>query len=183
AAMVIICEDKSKLDQNEAKRKIQYWQSIESPCFTRFHEWAYGGGNRKIIVEEFLDAGKGKPPEDYKIFCFNGEPKLIQVDFDRFDGHRRGFYDLDWQLLPFEWKVQAKQGACPPPRQLEKMLKIAKALSEDLPFARIDLYEIGDRVVFGEITLYPAAGYGRFVPDRYDEVVGDMLTLPDPIRP
>lgn len=182
AAMVIICKDKSQLDQAEAIEKIKCWQSIESPCYTRFREWAYGGGSRKIIIEEFLENETGECPEDFKIFCFNGVPKFIQVDLDRFGSHNRKFYDLDWIQLPFDWKAKSEDTPYPRPRQLAKMLEIARTLSDGLPFARIDLYEILDHVYFGEITLYPGAGYGHYVPARYDEVIGEMLELPEPIR-
>ena len=180
--MNILCRDKTQFDRAEAIVKLTQWQSVESPAYTKFREWAYRGGSRKIIVEEFLENEDGNPPDDYKVFCFNGKPKFVQVDFDRFDEHRRGFYDLDWTQLPFAWRIKTKEVDSPPPRGLEKMIEIAEVLSKDLPFARIDLYEIGDRVLLGEITLYPGAGYGHYVPAHYDEVVGDMLTLPDPIK-
>lgn len=182
AAMVIICKDKSQLDRDEATRKLRYWQSIESPCFTRFKEWAYGGGSRKIIVEEFLENEAGECPEDFKIFCFNGEPKFIQVDIGRFGDHNRKYYDLDWVQMPFDWKIKSEDTPYPRPEQIEQMLEIARKLSEGLPFARIDLYEIKGHVYFGEITLYPGAGYGHYVPERYDAVIGELLELPDRIR-
>lgn len=177
SAMNIICTDKSKLNRDDAVEKIRHWQSIETPCVTRYREWAYSGGNRKIIVEEFLDAGDGKPPEDYKFYCFNGEPKFVQVDFDRFENHKREYWDMDWQKVPFVWDSNPEL-EYERPAQLDKMIEISRALSADLPFARIDLYEVGGAVYFGEITLYPGAGYGVFEPAHYDKVVGDMLKLP-----
>lgn len=180
-AMNILCKDKSQLDRAEAIEKLRYWQSIETPCVTRYREWAYGGGSRVIIVEEFLENDEGKSPEDYKFYCFNGEPKFAQFDADRFGNHARGYYDMDWQTMPFDWDLSPKLKEPPPrPKHLDKMIEIARALSADLPFARIDLYEVGDRVMFGEITLYPGAGYGVFNPTHYDKIVGDMLELPAP---
>ena len=58
------------------------------------------------------------------------------------------------------------------------MVEVARVLSRGFPFARIDLYALGQRIVFGEVTFYPEGGLGRFTPERYDRIVGDMMTLP-----
>ena len=59
------------------------------------------------------------------------------------------------------------------------MLQIAATLSKDIPFARIDLYNVRQRVYFSEITLYPASGLTAFVPDKWDKILGEWLTLPE----
>jgi len=65
------------------------------------------------------------------------------------------------------------------PKALEKMLEIAKILSAGEPFVRIDFYSIENTVYVGEITFFPVSGYGRFVPDAYDRILGDMIDLED----
>ena len=58
------------------------------------------------------------------------------------------------------------------------MKHIAKKLSKDIPFVRVDLYEIAGKIFFGELTFYPSSGFIRFKPKEYDKIIGDMLDLP-----
>ena len=58
------------------------------------------------------------------------------------------------------------------------MIKKAKDLSSSFPYARVDFYEVNEKIIFGEITFFPAAGYPDFRPEEYDLIWGDMLTLP-----
>lgn len=58
------------------------------------------------------------------------------------------------------------------------MVKLAEKLSKDIPFLRVDFYEINERVYFGELTFYPASGFEKFKPEEYDKILGDMLELP-----
>ena len=52
------------------------------------------------------------------------------------------------------------------------MLEIARKLSEGSDYVRVDLYNVGGRVVFGELTNYPHAGYLRFDPPKWEEIFG-----------
>ncbi len=57
------------------------------------------------------------------------------------------------------------------------MIKCATSLAAGLPFVRADFYDLGDRVVFGELACYPEAGCGRFTPPMYDAEFGEWLPL------
>jgi len=104
----------------------------------------------------------------------------LKIDFDRFVGHRANYYDMDMNLLPFG------EACCMPdfdkkletPQNFEKMVEIVKKLSENIPFARIDLYNSNGKIYFGEITFFPAGGMGKFVPDEWDYNMGEYLKLP-----
>lgn len=86
---------------------------------------------------------------------------------------------LDWELLPFSFNFPAHPECIfEKPSKLEEMTEIARKLSKDLIFARIDLYWVQNRIYFGEITFFPAAGLGRFKPEKYDKIIGDMLIWP-----
>jgi hypothetical protein len=141
-------------------------------------EWAYKEIPPRIICEEFLSDAQGRSPPDYKFFCFHGEPRLIQVDTDRFTAHRRDFYDTDWFPMAFNLIYPGCGHVQPRPVVLDTMLDIARALSQGHPFMRVDLYALGERVVFGEITWYPEGGVGRFTPESWDWQIGTWLTLP-----
>ena len=59
----------------------------------------------------------------------------------------------------------------------DKMIAIASRLSSDFDFIRVDLYDLGDRVVFGEITCYPQNGRGKFKPPSWDVEFGRHWTI------
>lgn len=58
------------------------------------------------------------------------------------------------------------------------MFELAKVLAKDKPFSRIDFYEVSGQIYFGEITFFPTSGMGRFKPDDYDLILGNMIELP-----
>ena len=169
--MSIICKDKNKLDWNKAKKKMRFWLRNSQYCISR--EWQQKDTQRKIICEQFLKYDI----TDYKFFCFNGEPKYIQVDIDRFECHRRSFFTDEWKPAPFTTLYEQPEKMPEKPTQLEEMLGVATKLAKDYAFARIDLYIHENKVYFGEITLHPEGGCGIYIPDEYDFIMGDMLKL------
>jgi hypothetical protein len=119
--------------------------------------------------------------KDYKIHCFNGEPQIIQIDFDRFVGHKRNLYDTNWKFsdLIFEFPND-KNRHFPKPEKLDKMLEFSKNLSANIPFVRVDFYYISEEeVFFGELTFYPESGCGKFKPSEWNKKFGDWIILPD----
>ena len=143
-------------------------------------EWAYRNVRRRILVEELLDDAGGVP-FDYKLFVFHGRVRMIQVDLDRFQEHTRNLYTPDWERLEVEYE-------CPGgldverPGGLPEMLDIAERLGADTDFVRVDLYYVGGRVVFGELTNYPLAGLGEFRPPEFDRRLGEWWTPPKRYR-
>lgn len=118
---------------------------------------------------------------DYKFFCFGGEPRLCQVISDRFTDERIDFYDMDWKRLAglAGLSDNVRNSGCdmPCPRSFGEMRRIAGTLSAGIPFVRVDLYEIGGRPYFGEITFFPAGGFGEFRPAEWNTRAGSMLDL------
>jgi len=116
-------------------------------------------------------------PQDYKVFCFNGEPHYIQVDVDRFGHHRRVFFDTAWQRQPFSILHEIYEGDVPQPLHLPAMLQAARTLAQDIPFVRVDFYAL-PKLVFGEMTFYPENATGIFDPPDWDLRLGERLKLP-----
>ncbi len=115
---------------------------------------------------------------DYKVFCFNGEPKFIQLDYDRFSNHRRTIYDIDWNILPVTYRYKSDENRYfKRPEELSKILNYSRELSKTIPFVRVDFYIIKNQVYFGEMTLYPLSGFGKFNPEIYDLKFGEFLNL------
>jgi hypothetical protein len=175
---VVLCQDKMKIDLNLAKRKIE--KSFKCNYYWKAREWPYKNVKPRIVCEKFMVDESGTELKDYKIFCFNGEPKLVQVDFDRFNGHKRNIYDTNWNYISLEYNHSTHpEKEFKKPEKLEVMLKFAKILSTGIPFVRIDFYSINSKIYFGEITFYPESGFGKFTPESYDELLGSWLQLPD----
>lgn len=63
------------------------------------------------------------------------------------------------------------------PDNLTDMIKVAEELSKGFKFLRVDLYNVEDKIYFGELTFYPAAGMGAFVPEEWDEKLGNWIKL------
>lgn len=181
---VVVCLDKAKFDKNKAIHKLKI--SMHTNAGESYREKPYLNVPRKIIAEKFMAERKtsseiaDKDLPDYKFFCFNGEPHYCQVIRDRHSKETIDFYDMEWRHMPFVGlNPVAKNGSNPvaKPQHLDTMKEICRKLSKDMKFSRIDLYVIDDKEYFGEITLYPAAGFGEFKPTEWNAKLGDMIKL------
>lgn len=115
---------------------------------------------------------------EYLIFCFNGEPKLILfASGKRTDKICCTMFDTQWNNLHFNYGCFLHTEPVPPPRNLDEMLEIARTLSKDFKFVRVDLHNVEGKIYFGEMTFTPASGYMKFCPRKYDRILGGMLDL------
>lgn len=162
------CENKDELVQFYSRR-------LKRNPYPGTREFAYRDITPMVFAEEYL----GERIVDYKFYCFNGEPKFLYCGQGLTDDHslKIDFYNMDWEIMPFYRTDYLRLGEIPKPTHFQEMIDIAKKLSEDVPFVRIDLFEVNDRVYFSEFTLCPASGLMPFVPEEYDLIVGNMLNL------
>ena len=174
-----ICRDKSKLDIEKVKAELR--KGLKENYFMRCREWPYKNVPRKILAEKFMVDESGTELKDYKIFCFNGEPRYCQVISDRNTDEKIDFYDMHWKrlvgLVGLNDKVHNSEYAIPCPESFENMKQMASLLAKSIPFSRIDFYEINHQAYFGEITFFPATGFGNFNPREWNVKMGDMITL------
>ncbi len=172
----IICRSKSTFNRQAAAVKLSKW--LRSNFYDYGREWAYKEIRPRIVCEALLLDDRGNFPLDHKMYCFHGEPRFVQVDYDRFTGHKRNLYDLDWHRIPCRFQYPNNEKASPsPPGVLKELLSAARKLSSPFPFMRVDLLVHDQRVWFGELTCYPERGMGRFFPPSYDLTFGDYLDL------
>ncbi|HIF9411582.1 TPA: ATP-grasp fold amidoligase family protein [Photobacterium damselae] len=174
AGSVLVVHDKSKIDLQFMRNKYKLALMKNMYHFTR--EWHYKNIKKKILVEELIDIFVStNTPEDYKFHCFNGEPRYIEVQFDRFSSKRLiNIYDPEWILQPFLMGYENNKNKIEKPNKLSEMLDLARKLSEDFEYCRIDLYcTKEDRIFFGEITFTPCNGMDEFKPlewgDKFSE--------------
>ncbi|MEP6617502.1 MAG: ATP-grasp fold amidoligase family protein [Ginsengibacter sp.] len=167
----MICRDKNNFDQKKAITLFNRWLGFNAYYLSR--EKQYKNIRPLIICEELLKFDI----YDYKFFCFHGKPKFVQVDIDRFSNHKRAFYDMQWNKLPFSirYPVSAKEILIP--AKLEEMKNVAAMLSKDLKFCRVDLYIHGNKVFFGEVTLIPGGGNEPFLPQEYNKKLGALIDI------
>lgn len=175
---VVICKDKKNIDLVAIKKKIN--KCLKRNYYNFGREWPYKNIKPQIIAEEYIEDDNEEDLKDYKIFCFNGKPQFILVCSNRNGVFKNtDFYDIKWNLMPFtrENRTNNPKGI-EKPNKLEEMLNISKKLSKDIPFVRVDLYEVNEKVYFGELTFYPSSGFEGFQPEEYDKILGDMIKLP-----
>lgn len=172
---LVVCKDKAKLDKEAARKKIE--TSLACNFYYMGREWPYKNVKPRIVAEQYMADNL----RDYKLFCFDGVPRMTLVCSERFtkDGLKEDFYDEGWNHLDIQ--RPAHGNAVLPiarPKQYELMKELAAKLSEKMPFARIDFYEINEKVYFGEITFYPASGFEGFKPEEWDLKLGEWIKLP-----
>ena len=176
----IIVRDKSKISLDEIKKKFKDYYNQANTRAGR--EWSYHAIKPRIIAEEIIvDPGfENGIPNDFKVLCFYGEPKIIYRISDQYsDKENHLVYDTEWNQIKVNFSNSDCTKTAERPANLEEMISIAKNLSAGFPLARVDLFSINGRLYFGEITFFPWSGYMTFDPDSFDYKLGDMFTLPE----
>ncbi|WP_082698608.1 ATP-grasp fold amidoligase family protein [Mycobacterium sp. GA-2829] len=141
-------------------------------------EWVYGQMPRRVIVEELLTGDDGAIPDDYKLFVFHGKCAYIQVDTGRFDRRTRDFFRPNWEHVPLRGGLPWADPVPPPPARLGEMIELAEKLGAETDFVRVDLYHLDGRIVFGELTSFPAGGDSPFDPEHFNDEFGAHWTVP-----
>lgn len=172
SASTIICTNKDEFDienarklMNKCLKRNYYWQG---------REWPYKNVKPRIIIEEYLG-----DVNDYKFFCFGGVAKCFKVDYDRFVNHHADYFDINAKPINLEeisFKSSGKSLNISKDT-LDKLKSFAEELSKGNDFLRVDLYNKDEKIYFGELTFYPAGGFGRFNDDKFDELLGKWIPL------
>ena len=80
--------------------------------------------------------------------------------------------------MPFERHYKCSDTPIAKPKMYDTMVKLAEQLSKDIPFVRVDFYEIDGHLYFGELTFFHHGGLGEIHPDEYKIILGDKIILP-----
>lgn len=177
---VVICRDNASFNRQTAIDKLNV--SLKHDVYKDLREWPYKNVVKKVFAEELVETQPGeKDLPDYKWYCFNGEPKYCQVIQNRTTHETIDFFDAEWnhqEFVGLNPKAENAEDKPVRPVNLDAQIKIVRELSRDIPFSRIDLYDTGKNIYFGEVTFYPASGLGCFRPENYNELLGAMIKLP-----
>lgn len=173
---VNICRDKSLLDISDTRKTLDRCLKIKFYYLAR--EWPYKNVKPRIIAEQYISDVDNKEVKDYKLHCFNGRVKLILVCVDRLGLEKKVFYDSQWNKVPLKRPNMSSDVEVAKPSKLDSMITIAELFSKEIPFLRVDLYEISGKLYFGELTFFPAGGFEAFEPEDWDLKMGEWLQLP-----
>ena len=181
-----LCRDKSQLDIVKVKNGLN--TALGHNYYFEEREWPYKNVRPRIIAEEYMVDTTIDNTRwsfvSYKFYCFNGEPKFFFVEVDDISNGSKGeamlsFFDLEWKTPAF-----SRTDHAPIPMEVgrtdrfEEMVTIAKNLSANIPFVRVDLFSINNKVYFSEMTFYPGGGFGFFSPQEWEEKIGSWIKLP-----
>jgi len=150
---------------------------LKKNIYRKLREWPYKNVEPKIIAEKFVDDGNDSLI-DYKVLCFNGVPKVIEVHEGRFLAHAQDFYDVEWNHLPVYQGTPLSGKIIPKPSFLNEMLMYSGILSKGIPHVRVDWYYVQNTLLFGEMTFFDASGFDKFEPSSFDEEMGKWIQLP-----
>jgi len=175
----LIVNNKGSLDKQKVIKLFRKWLG-KNQYYRRGQEWAYKDIEPKIIIEKFLKEDNKSDLVDYKYYCFDGKAEFINVHLDRTNDHKQGFFDLDFNLLPFGKNSNYKSisSGIEKPSNLDEMTKLSETLARNLPFVRVDFYSINGKSIFGEMTFYPGDARKSFYPEEYNNIIGDYFKLP-----
>jgi len=175
---VVICKDKNSFDIKSAQKKMD--KSLKKNFYFSGREWPYKNVKPRIIIEKYMEEKNYTQLNDYKLMCFNGKVKCSFVCSER-DNKKEGlavtFFDNNWNRLPFQRHYRNSDAEIKKPKNFDKMVELAELLSKNIPFVRVDFYEIKNKIYFGELTFYPGSGFEEFTPEEWDKKLGDMIDL------
>lgn len=175
-----ICRNKKSFDFERAKKKLK--KSLNTNYYYSGREWVYKNVKPLVLAEKYMEDNCSNQLTDYKFYCFNGEAKFLYISTGLEDHStaRIGFYDLDFNRMEFRRSDYALPEKDPiKPQNFNEMIAIANKLSHGIPFIRVDLYNINDKIYFSELTFYPCSGYMPFEPIEWDYKLGKLIELPE----
>lgn len=174
---VVICKNKKEFNLKKAKRKIQ--KAMRRNYFYLGREWPYKNVKPKIIIEKYMEDKVDKELIDYKVYAFNGKAEYVMACFDRFNGGTKFFYfDKEWNIqkdLSKDGIIYGDKIKLRKPVNLNKMFEFASILSKDIPFVRVDFYEVEGKLYFGELTFFPSSGFDNTREKKTELIFSDRI--------
>jgi len=168
--------EKSKENLDALLGEFKSWldprNTMMNTCCCRFNK-----STPCILAEEFLKQD-GHTPNDYKFFCFDGEPYCVYTATEHFTKGESAisFYDLEWNLLDVKY-ADYKQALVDKPEQFDEMLEISKKLSAGFPFVRVDFFNVNGKVYLSELTFDSGDGHRKFTPNSFDIELGSKFKI------
>ena len=174
----IVCNDKSNLDIEAAKKQLKEW--LKDDYSLTYAEMHYHQIKRKIICEKYIQPEDGVLPDDYKVYCFDGEAfcTMLCKEREQEENCKYYFFDKEWNFKPWDSSTAyLKNVSIEKPKQFEKMLAYAEKISKGFPFVRVDLYVMEDKIYFGEMTFTPCGCLDRDLTPEGNVVLSEKIVI------
>lgn len=172
---VKVITDKSKINKAELKEFFDTRLKMNSYVFGR--EYPYKDVKPLIYAEKYMVLDGESDINDYKFFCFNGKPEIMFIATDRSSDVKFDFFDMDFNHLDIV-NIHEQSGIeIQKPKMFEQMKEFAAKLSQGMKFVRIDLYEIGGKIYFGEFTFFHGGGFWPMYPEKWEYDLGKLIEL------
>lgn len=175
---VYICKDKGSFDRKSFVRTFS--RAMKQDIYKTLREWPYKNVKKQIICEPYIEDSVTGELRDYKFFCFDGKVRALFVATERQKKEEPfiTFFDHDYNQLPIRQGHPISNTILSKPHCFEEMKNVASLLSKGFPHVRVDLYEVDNKVLFGEMTFYNFSGLVPFEPSEWDLIFGKWLDLP-----
>ena len=182
----ILVSDREKTRRADVLRQLDQW--LAESYYDRTGEWGYRDIPRRILIEEFLKGSRESVPEDYKLYVFGGQPRLLEVHLGRFTDQKRQFFYDPQSLTPMDlgrFRHADHPDYAGPPPEARALNNLAAKLGADFDAVRVDFYLINGQPLFSELTHYTGGGTVSFGSQEQDRIMGDMWAeaLCQPRRP
>ncbi len=172
AGQTIIVRDTAALDIAAARMAARGWLAY---CHgTATTEPAYVHVPRRLIVERLVQRLDGTPPPERKVYVFAGRAIFIRTNTYDANGLPL-FGDLhsrDWTRLPVAWWSPVHPVPPPRPTRLTDIISISEQIGAGMSHCRVDIYDCGDTLTVGEVTLYSQSGLVVYSDPAFDFILG-----------
>ena len=176
---VYICRDKSHLDIISLRNRFK--KAMKQNIYLYYKEWAYKNVPHRLFAEQYLQEDSSGELHDYKVLCFDGIPKLIELHSGRNNGqtHTQDFYTTEWKKTGISQGGYSAVSAVEheKPSCLSEMLQLSAVLSKGITHCRVDWFVVKEKLFFGEITFFDGGGFCGF--DKYEDdvLLGSWINL------
>lgn len=173
-----IVQDKSKEDLRRVASYLNWLTKIRYGYM--WGEFLYNKTRPGIIAEKLLEDKDGNIPDDLKCFCFKDDTgvrrKILYFERVVGDERQRIMFDEDWRPVAYGCNFEKLDVKLKRPKNYKEILRVIDKLSEDFDFVRVDLFLVGDKIYFGELTFVPTAGYMKFTDNKIDALWGSWIS-------
>lgn len=172
-----IVQDKKKEDLSKVISYMEWLSNLKYGYM--WGEFHYNKIKPAIIAEKLLLDDKGNIPDDLKCYCFkdknNTRRKVLYIERVIGDERYRIMFDENWRPVDYKSSFSKLDIKIKKPKNYKEILQVIDKLSEDFNFVRVDLFLLGNKIYFGELTFFPTAGFMQFENPNIDKLWGSWI--------
>ena len=144
----------------------------------RHAEIQYANIKPRIMIEHFIVPANNDMPIAYKIHCFHGAAKIIELTVKGEDAEEQAvMLTLDWRDTHYLKAAFAYEKAQFKPKQLEQLVVHAEKISRTSTYMRVDFYIVEDKIYFEKFLFTPAACLNDAIHEQADRELGQWLDV------